>query len=128
MARRRRLWLAVSAGVCVVGVAGVLAVLARIVPVTPTDNRDAREAGLKSNLAVLRKVLDQYHGDHETYPSGVTELVTTGYLRRVPVDPMTGSNATWVPTFAARAGERVVVNVHSGASGRGADGRPYSEW
>ena len=51
-----------------------------------------------------------------------------GYLRAIPVDPMTGSSATWVVVYRSSGGRREVVNVRSGAMGRAIDGSRFAEW
>ena len=53
----------------------------------------ARETVLKENLFRLREVIDQYFSDKGKYPETLETLVTEGYLRSMPVDPMTGSTS-----------------------------------
>ena len=47
---------------------------------------------LKNNLFTLRTVIDEYTYDKQKAPQTLQDLVTDGYLRQVPMDPMTGSN------------------------------------
>ncbi len=56
----------------------------------------AREVALRQTLATVRDALDRYHGDTGNYPAGLEKLVARQYLRSLPVDPVTDSNATWV--------------------------------
>lgn len=88
----------------------------------------AREAVLRENLASIRDVLDKHYADHGKYPAKLEDLVRDRYLRQIPLDPLTDSNTTWrvVPPPTPEMGG--VFDVHSGASGRGRDGRLYREW
>jgi general secretion pathway protein G len=92
-----------------------------------------REATLKKDLFEIRDVIDQYYADKGKYPSSLDALVSDGYLRKIPVDPITNSADTWetVPADADPANpsaEPGVYNVKSGAQGNGLDGTPYSEY
>lgn len=91
----------------------------------------ARETILKQNLNDMRKVLDQYTADQEALPQSLDDLVSAGYLREVPIDPLTGE-ADWAVETGedplAREGGEGIVNVRSKAPGAGADGTPYSEY
>ena len=61
-------------------------------------------------------------------PRLLDELVERNYLRRVPEDPITESEATWVivpPRDEALSG---VFDVKSGAPGTALDGSFYSDW
>src|SRR5579862_4510663 len=50
----------------------------------------ARESVLHNNLFTLRQVIDEYSYDRQKAPQSLHDLVTDGYLRKVPLDPMTG--------------------------------------
>jgi general secretion pathway protein G len=125
--------------IIVVAIIGILATIA-LPRLIQTPER-AREAVLKTNLRALRDVLDQYYADKGHYPASLEALVEDGYLRKVPVDPITRSTDTWVPIYQEpsleeapaetdlpEGGEPGIMDVRSGAPGTGADGRPYSEW
>jgi general secretion pathway protein G len=125
--------------IIVVAVIGILATIA--MPKLLGTPEKAREAVLKTNLRTIRDVLDQYNADKGHYPPSLEELVEDGYLRTVPVDPMTRSADTWIPVFEEASldetaaetdlpegGEPGIIDVQSGAAGTGTDGRPYSEW
>src|SRR5579862_4609558 len=49
----------------------------------------AREATLKQDLFVMRQAIQNYTGDKEAGPSSLNDLVSSGYLREVPIDPIT---------------------------------------
>lgn len=88
----------------------------------------AKEAVLKENLASLRDVLDKHYADTGKYPMTLDELVTRRYLRRIPVDPFTDSNRTWVATPPADPQKGAIFDVHSGATGKSSDGSALREW
>jgi general secretion pathway protein G len=92
-----------------------------------------KEAVLKKDLFEIRDVIDQYYADKGKYPSSLDTLVSDGYLRKIPVDPITNSADTWetVPAEADPANpsaEPGVYNVKSGAPGTSLDGTAYSEF
>ncbi len=88
----------------------------------------AREAALKQDLAVTREALDKFYGDQGRYPGALDELVDRRYLRKVPVDPITDSAATWVIVPPPEDIPGTVYDLHSGAEGTAADGTAYAEW
>jgi len=89
----------------------------------------AREAVLRENLVLMRDAIDKFNADNGRYPESITELAAKRYMRKVPDDPLTGSNSTWVlvapPVASALPG---VYDIKSGAEGNGLDGTPYSSW
>jgi general secretion pathway protein G len=87
----------------------------------------SREAVLRENLATLRDAIDQYHADIGQWPASLESLVDKHYLRAMPKDPVTDSSASWISVTPPDGGEGV-RDVHSGAEGVGADGRPYVDW
>jgi general secretion pathway protein G len=93
----------------------------------------SEEAVLKENLFRMRDAIDQYYADKTKYPSGLADLVSDGYIREVPTDPMTKSKDTWQTTPAEPdpnnpASAVGIYNVHSGSEETGLDGTKYSEW
>ena len=55
----------------------------------------ARESVLKQNLFTMRSVISQYTLDKQKAPQSLDDLVSAGYLKQIPTDPMTGRNDTW---------------------------------
>ena len=115
----------------------VMTIIGLLVAITLPAYRDAtqraREATLKEDLTRMRAAIDEYHTDQGEYPPALEDLVMSGYLRGLPKDPITDSDASWLIEYAAwemvDEGEIVgVFDVHSGAEGNGLDGTPYSEW
>ena len=49
----------------------------------------AKEAALKHDLFVMRQAIEQYTLDKQQAPQSLDDLVSAGYLREVPVDPVT---------------------------------------
>jgi general secretion pathway protein G len=86
----------------------------------------AREAGLKQNLFVIRDVIDQFRADNGNYPDALADLVTTGYLKQMPVDPITRSNETWQEIPDEEEGG--VFDVRSGSELVSREGTPYNQW
>ena len=92
-----------------------------------------REAVLKEDLFRMRDAIDQHYADKGKYPASLEDLVTAGYLRKVPVDPMTQSADTWQtvqaePDSANLTVEPGIYNVRSGAEGEALDGSKFTEW
>jgi general secretion pathway protein G len=112
----------------------LLVILASIgMPQYQNSVRRSREAVLKEDLFRMRDAIDQYYADKNKWPQSLQDLVSDGYLREVPKDPMTDSAETWVtepadPDPSNPAAEPGIDNVKSGAEGTGLDGSNYSEW
>jgi general secretion pathway protein G len=110
-------------------VLAVLALLVSIVaPKTIGGVARAEEAVLKQDLALMRDALDKHYSDSGRYPAALHELVGKRYLRSIPVDPLTRSNATWMPVAPADPEKGAVYDVRSGAPGVGSNGTPYAQW
>jgi len=98
-----------------------------------TSVRRGREAVLKEDLYRMRDAIDQYYADKGKYPTDLNELVSTNYIRRVPVDPMTNSAETWQTVMAEPdpsnpSAEAGITDVKSGAENAAIDGTNYNEW
>lgn len=115
----------------VMAIIGVLAVVA--IPSYVGAVKQAREAVLKEDLHVLRDAIDSYTADKQKAPQSLDDLVQEGYMRSIPVDPMTRSAATWVTDtsdslHSLDQTDPGIDNVHSGSQEEGSDGQPYSSW
>jgi general secretion pathway protein G len=112
----------------------IIAILAGIaIPAYVASIRAAREAVLKEDLHTMRDGIDAYTNDKDKAPQTLDDLVTAGYLKVVPTDPMTHSNSTWVPTMDDTLQnidqtDPGMTDVHSGSEQVGSDGQPYSTW
>ena len=112
----------------------IIAILAAIaIPAYVSSIRAAREAVLKEDLHVMRDAIDSYTNDKDKAPQSLDDLVTAGYLKALPLDPVTHSTSTWVPTMDdtlqnVDQTEPGLTDVHSGSDQQGSDGQPYSTW
>ena len=87
-----------------------------------------REVALRENLHQMRDAIDKYYGDNARYPESLQDLVKRKYLRRIPVDPISDSDKSWVIVPPTDPKKGNVFDVKSGAPGNGKDGTPYRSW
>lgn len=91
----------------------------------------ARETVLRDDLFKIRSLIDEYSADKGKLPQSLDDLVTAGYMREVPVDPIT-ENRDWNIVTGedpySTEGSSGVTDVHSSSGETSLDGRPYSEW
>jgi len=115
----------------------VMAIIAILISIAiPVYNRAitrARESVLKNNLFTMRTVIDEYTYDKGKAPQNIQDLVSEGYLRQIPVDPMTGSSDSWKVIMedaltAVNQTEPGIFDVRSGSDKTSLEGTPYSEW
>ncbi len=112
----------------------IIAVLAAVaIPKFVAAIRTAKEAALKEDLHVMRTAIDSYTMDKNKAPQSLDDLVQAGYLKAIPIDPMTHSTDTWVTssddTYSdVDQTEPGITDVHSGSDEVGSDGQPYSSW
>jgi general secretion pathway protein G len=91
-----------------------------------------KESLLHNNLFTLRTVIDEYTFDKKKAPLTLDDLVSEGYLRAVPLDPITG-NSQWVivQEDAVSAVDQTapgIWDVHSASDRKSLEGTQYSEW
>ena len=112
----------------------IIAILAGVaIPSFVGSLRAARESNLRQDLHVMRNAIDEYTHDKEKAPQSLDDLVSAGYLKDLPTDPMTHSSTTWVPTTDDTLQDidqtdPGLTDVHSGSDQVGSDGQPYSSW
>jgi general secretion pathway protein G len=92
----------------------------------------SKEAVLMYDLRTMREMIDHYTADKEAAPQSVEDLSHAGYLREVPVDPMTRTKE-WAPKYdivflGREQANTGVVDVSSKSTGTALDGTKYSEW
>jgi general secretion pathway protein G len=107
--------------------------LATAVPMYQKSLVRTKESLLKNNLFTLRTVIDEYTFDKQKAPQTLQDLVDQGYLRGVPLDPMTGSTDTWrvIMEDAVSTVDQTqpgIYDVHSGSDLKSLEGTPYGEW
>jgi general secretion pathway protein G len=95
--------------------------------------RHTQEGVLKTDLFRMRDAIDQYYADKNKYPASLDALVSDGYLRRVPEDPISKSAGTWQtvpaePDPSNPTAEPGIYDVKSGAQGQAMDGSNYADW
>jgi general secretion pathway protein G len=94
--------------------------------------QQAREAVLKSDLRTMRDAIQQYTLDKQDAPQSIDDLVSAGYLREVPTDPITRTRE-WHADFdnvllspdQSNAG---MSDVHSTSDALSLEGTPYNTW
>jgi general secretion pathway protein G len=119
----------------VMTIIGILAAIA--VPALRDSPKRAREATLRADLFTFRSVIDQYKGDKGNYPVDLDVLIKDGYMRKIPLDPMTKA-ADWVLTMEQLDSSQLddpniqqtpgIIDVHSNSKDKALDGTLYSEW
>jgi general secretion pathway protein G len=99
----------------------------------------ARAAALKDNLSHMRKAIEDFHAKEGRYPRSLEELVPN-YLRKIPRDPVTNDSewrliteqtvqpANDFSTAAPTKTETYIIDVHSSASGKDANGTPFADY
>ena len=90
-----------------------------------------RETVLRDNLFKMRSLIDQFAADKGRLPQSLDELVSEGYMREVPVDPMTGQK-DWAPTTGEDPnsidGGSGLTDIHSASADTSSEGNTYAEW
>jgi general secretion pathway protein G len=107
--------------------------LAIAVPNYVASIKNAREAVLREDLHVLRQAIDAYTNDKQKAPQSLDDLVQAGYLKTIPIDPMTRSESTWVTDTSDTLSsvdqtDPGINDVHSGSQEVGSNGQPYASW
>jgi general secretion pathway protein G len=94
----------------------------------------ARESVLRQNLFTLRTLISQYTLDKQKAPQSLEDLVSAGYLKQIPSDPITGT-ADWTVDQAQdtidspdQQDEGGIDDVHSASTQVGSNGTAYSTW
>jgi general secretion pathway protein G len=114
-------------------VMAIISVLVSIaVPLYQRSISRAKENVLKSNLFTLRTVIDEYTYDKKKAPQQLQDLVTSGYLRAIPQDPITGSDQ-WITVMedaltSVDQTEPGIWDVRSRSDQKSSEGTAYSEW
>jgi general secretion pathway protein G len=115
-------------------VMAIIAVLLSIaLPIYTKSITRAKESVLKNNLFTMRTLIDEYTYDKQKAPQTLQDLVSDGYLRQIPIDPMTNSADTWKPIMedaqsSVSQNEPGLFDVRSGSDKTSLEGTPYSEW
>src|ERR1700683_4995224 len=92
----------------------------------------SREAVLRNDLFEMRSLISQYTLDKQKAPQSLDDLVTGGYIKMVPKDPMT-NEANWEVVqedvlLAVDQQDPGITDVKSASSASASDGTAYSTW
>jgi general secretion pathway protein G len=107
--------------------------LAIALPIYQKSIVRAKESVLRNNLFTLRNMIDEYTIDKQKAPETLQDLVSGGYLRQIPQDPITGSDQTWkiIMEEASINGSNNppgIFDVRSGSDKTALDGTQYADW
>lgn len=113
-------------------VISVIIILAAVaLPMYQRTIMHARETVLKDDLHKMRDLIDQYSADKGKLPQSLDDLVSGGYLREIPADPITEKPDWAIVTgddpYSSEGGSGI-TNVHSSDGEVSSEGTPYSEW
>ncbi len=115
-------------------VMAIIMILATIaIPIYVRTLQRAKEATLREDLHTMRTAIDSYTIDKEKAPDTLDDLVQAGYLKSIPVDPMTSSSETWITGMSdtmtdINETQGGMDDVHSGSQGVASDGTTYNTW
>jgi general secretion pathway protein G len=93
----------------------------------------AKEAVLKEDLQVLRTAIGSYTVDKQKAPQSLEDLVSAGYLKAVPKEPISGKSDCWVTSQSDALAsidqtDSGIDDVHTCTQGTALDGTSYSDW
>jgi general secretion pathway protein G len=114
-------------------VMAIIAVLMSVaIPIYSRSIVRAKESVLKNNLFTMRTVIDEYTYDKQKAPQTLNDLVSDGYMRQIPVDPITGT-ADWRiimedASNTVNQSEPGIFDIRSQSDKISLEGTPYSEW
>ena len=115
-------------------VMAIIMILATIaIPIYVRTLQRAKEATLREDLHTMRTAIDSYTIDKEKAPDSLDDLVQAGYLKSIPVDPITSSNETWITGMSdtmtdINETQGGLDDVHSGSQALASDGTTYNTW
>jgi general secretion pathway protein G len=108
-------------------------IISMAIPTLTRSITRAKESVLRNNLTTLRTVIDNYSYDKGKAPQSLQDLVSEGYLRSIPTDPMNNYSTDWRTvledaTQSVSQSEPGIWDVHSNSDKTSLEGTPYSEW
>jgi general secretion pathway protein G len=108
----------------------IIAILAAVaIPKYLQHLRRAKEVVLQQNLWTMRRAIDFYWQDKEKPPANLQELVSAGYMREVPKDPMC-SECQWNEISAPVDEQNTtgISDVKSTAEGVDSNGKAFTDY
>jgi general secretion pathway protein G len=116
-------------------VMAIIATLAAMaIPAFTRNVVAAKEAVLREDLQVMRTAIGSYTVDKQKAPQSLQDLVSGGYLKAIPKDPITGRTDTWITSQSDtlssvdQTDSGGIDDVHSGAQVNATDGSSYNTW
>ncbi len=111
----------------------IVILIAVAVPFYQKSITRAKETVLHNNLFAMRSAIDEYSYDKQKAPQSLQDLVTDGYLREVPKDPIVGNSDSWKIIMedagqAVNATEPGIFDVRSSSSQKSLEGTNYADW
>jgi len=98
----------------------VLAILAMLMAVVTPEAfgplHRSKGVVLRKDLQVMRDAIDRFQGDKGSYPASLEQLVSAGYLRAIPVNPVTGNASSWLIVPPPPGASGAVFDVKPAAS------------
>ena len=131
--RRTRLQRGYTLLELIIVMAVISVLISMAVPLYQKSLQRTKETLLKNNLFTLRTQIDEYTFDKQKAPQTLQDLVSEGYLRAVPVDPITGSDRSWRIIMEdslsmVNQTQPGIFDIRSGSDLKSLEGTPYSEW
>jgi general secretion pathway protein G len=110
----------------------IAVVMSVAIPIYSRSITRAKESVLKNNLFTMRTVIHEYTYDKQKAPKMLNDLVSDGYMRQIPMDPITGT-ADWRiimedASNTVNQSEPGISDVRSSSDKTSLEGTPYSEW
>ena len=91
----------------------------------------SQEHELRIALSQVREVIKLYNVDHGIPPQDLNDLVTAGYINKLPEDPFT-DKSDWIPIWRDCSNTQNcktgIENVRSSSNQRSSEGTLYKEW
>ena len=113
----------------------LLILLSIAIPQYTQSIKRARESVLRQDLFTMRSVISQYTLDKQKAPQALDDLIQAGYLKQIPIDPIT-HDTNW--TVDQQEGTILspdeqdesngIIDVHSSSNDIGTNGTAYSSW
>jgi len=95
-------------------VAAVCLLIWLFLPNYVTNPKQARERVLRQDLRVMNALITQYTLDKDTPPQSLDDLIRAGYIKELPIDPMTGRKDSWVVRCSSNQSRKGIVGIESG--------------
>jgi general secretion pathway protein G len=113
-------------------VAIIVILVSMAIPIYNRTILRSKESVLKSNLFTMRSQISHYVMDKQKAPQSLQDLINAGYLLKMPVDPISGSNQWRTvpedPMQAVDQSEPGILDVKCPSDKISSEGTAYAEW